>query len=886
MPLKGSTVTIVDLRRGATRPAALVNYRALQMKRLVLIFAFVPLMSCALEPPGNPPAEQLGIAWQVLTDSASGEEGFDSELLLSNWSQEILGSDWVIYFNYSGRMLPSAAPARASFEHLNGDFYRLLPASDFRLKRSAQARFRFHSAGRPVNSSQSPSGFYLLYLDEAGEESIPARIPTRVLPFPPLQGITRPTPESRYRLAENVPTLPPESVTPLIPTPVAWRRTSRKVLLNPGFQIRYGSGLEVEAHYLAEVLEKRMGVELRVTAGERAAPNIILLRRDRVRVGRPIRRSGDEAYGLLTSPAIGIQIVGTDRAGAFHGIQSLLALLPEEPSGPDRNEFVVPGIDIADVPRFPYRGLRLDVARNFQRPETVRKLLDLMAFYKLNVLHLHLSDDEGWRLEIPGLPELTQVGGHRGHTLEESDRLFPSFGSGPDPDSGVSSGSGFYSSEEFVALLRYSAVRHIRVIPEIDLPGHARAAVKSMEARYQKRLSGEPETAGKFLLSDPGDSSRYLSSEGWSDNVVNVCRDSTYHWMEVVVDQLARMYRQADLELEVLHVDGNEVPDGAWAESPDCRALFSSGREGAPTSVDELPRYFLSRLAELLQQRSIQLAAGEQAALMLTQKPQADTDPEGDAGTEPNPMANLWFGSGEEEGALELIRSGLPVVFNTAPYLDFEMAYEADPTEPGLFWAGFVDTHKIWEFRPREGYREQLHKLAPADPAGAEVAGRRSDNRQLPEPNVLGIEGQLEGQLLNRSERLEYMAFPKLLALAERAWSPQPLWARTEEPEQRELLMEEGWAAFANALGQVELSRLDRLTGGVKYRLPPPGAVVEDGLLRANSIFPGLPIRYASGVSPLTADCPTYTQPFPISGRVSLATFDTRGRSSRPVLLP
>ena len=159
----------------------------------------------------------------------------------------------------------------------------------------------------------------------------------------------------------------------------------------------------------------------------------------------------------------------------------MLALLPIESYKERGKSIALPAVHIVDAPRFHYRGQHLDVARNFQSKESVEKLIDLMAFYKLNYLHLHLTDDEGWRIEIKQLPELTAVGGRRGHTLDEANWLQPSQGSGPDPK--AAPGSGFYTQRDFIEILRYARERHIKVIPEIDLPGHARAAIKSMQSR-------------------------------------------------------------------------------------------------------------------------------------------------------------------------------------------------------------------------------------------------------------------------------------------------------------------------------------------------------------------------------------------------------------------
>ena len=176
------------------------------------------------------------------------------------------------------------------------------------------------------------------------------------------------------------------------------------------------------------------------------------------------------------------------------------------PAAPPGKGLTFRALRIVDAPRFGYRGLMLDVARNFQPKATVLRTLDLMAQYKLNVLHFHLTEDEGWRLEIPSLPELTSVGARRGHTLDSSAFLPPAFSSGPEIDQPF--GSGFYSRADYVEILKHAAARHIEVVPELEMPGHARAAIKAMEARARRLTqAGDAEGAGRYLLSDPEDRS-------------------------------------------------------------------------------------------------------------------------------------------------------------------------------------------------------------------------------------------------------------------------------------------------------------------------------------------------------------------------------------------
>src|SRR5262249_33395425 len=174
--------------------------------------------------------------------------------------------------------------------------------------------------------------------------------------------------------------------------------------------------------------------------------------------------------------------------------------------------------------------------------------LDVMARYKLNVLHFHLTEDEGWRLPSPSLPELNSVGSRRGHTLDSSAFLPPHYGSGPEVDKPY--GSGFYSRADYADILKYAAARHVEVIPEVEMPGHARAAIKAMEARFRAlERAGDALGAKRFLLSDPDDRSSYTSAQGYHDNVMNPALPSTYAFIEQVVQDLVALHREAGVPL-------------------------------------------------------------------------------------------------------------------------------------------------------------------------------------------------------------------------------------------------------------------------------------------------------------------------------------------------
>ncbi|RYZ81480.1 MAG: hypothetical protein EOO68_35835, partial [Moraxellaceae bacterium] len=323
-----------------------------------------------------------------------------------------------------------------------------------------------------------------------------------------------------------------------------------------------------------------------------ATGNIILLGVDSANVGTKDKAvMGDESYNLIVD-SNKILLNGADNAGAFYAIQSLLSLMPAGSA----SQFELPKIDVSDSPRFSWRGMHYDMGRNFHGKAVTLRLIEQMGRYKLNKLHLHLTEDEGWRIQIPGLPELTDVGGARCFDLTETQCLLTQLGTGP---SKSGSGNGYYTREDFIEILKFAAAHHIDVIPEIDMPGHARAAIKSMQARYKKFLAaGQKDAAEQYLLSDPADKSQYMSVQNYTDNAINVCLPSTYNFAEKVIYELQQMYRSAGLKLTTFHMGGDEVGKGAWEQSPACQALFAKGEKGVAGAADLKP-YFVGRVAEI-----------------------------------------------------------------------------------------------------------------------------------------------------------------------------------------------------------------------------------------------------------------------------------------------
>ncbi|MDQ7039600.1 MAG: family 20 glycosylhydrolase [Rhodothermus sp.] len=849
------------------------------------LIGLLPMLAMAQHP------ERLTIYWGVLSNQENGRARW--ELTLVNEDTIALpASGWTLYFNFMRPILPESAPPSVRLTHINGDYYRLDPAATFTsLPPGGRRTLSFESLGPLIKTIDAPSGLYLVFRDTTGAPLPPVLLrDVRVLPFAsefqtrrhPADRLPVPTPSLRYYQQVSLRLLPPDSLIPIVPTPRVLIRHIGSWLLDSTATIAYEPSLAREAAFLADALAPLLRTKPRLLEST-DRPAAIRLRLGPVPL--PDGPAGAEAYHLIVEPETGITLTGTDAAGVFYGIQTLRQLIDPAFYRQPPDAIPIPALEVRDAPRFGYRGLHLDVARNFQPKEVVLRLLDLMALYKLNRFHFHLTDDEGWRLEIDGLPELTEVGGCRGHTEAEQHCLIPSHGSGP--EKGRLPGSGFYRREDFIEILRYATARHIEVIPEIDVPGHARAAIKAMEARYVRlKAAGYSEAeAAAYRLVDPADTSVYRSVQGWHDNVINVCLPSTYRFLEKVVDELWQLYHEAGAPLQVVHTGGDEVPHGAWAGSPACRTVMQAEGIDNPAALQD---YFLARFHQILARKGLRTAGWEEIGLTITEE-------NGRRVHHPNPRFrdqgflvyawnNIW-GSGAEDHAYRLANAGYDVVLALASNLYFDLAYTKHPDEAGLYWAGFVDTEAPYRLEPFDLFLGPIqhwlgHVLPPEAFAHHErltIAGRR---------HIVGLQGQLWGETLRTPARVFYMALPRMLALAERAWAAQPAWSQIDDPKARQQALQDAWNEFANRLGQRELPRLDVLYGkAVPYRLPPPGAVIEDGYLKANVALPGLTLRYTLDGSEPTAASPRYTGPVPLSGHgeVRLRTFDTNGRGSRTV---
>lgn len=590
------------------------------------------------------------------------------------------------------------------------------------------------------------------------------------------------------------------------------------------------------------------------------------------------------------------EVVGYDQQGVFYGLQSIISLIPADGSAK------IATLNASDAPRFAYRGVFLDVARNFHSKAAVMRMLDQLASWKINVFHFHLSDDEGWRIEIPGLPELTDVGGKRCHDLSEQRCLLPQLGSGPESDN---TGSGYFSRHDYIDIVKYAAARGIDVIPEIDMPAHARAAVISMEARYHRLMKeGKTAEASEYRLVDPTDDSNTTSVQLYDrTSYLNPCLASSLRFTDKVMSEIQSMHREAGQPIKIWHFGGDEAKnirlgtgysdknnpvagtglldmskqDKPWAKSQVCQKMV---KEGKVEDLEHLPSYFAQQVSQQVKDHGIGrmqawqdgLKDAENAKVFATERMGV------------NFWDTLFWGG--FDSANDWANKGYEVVVSSPDYVYMDFPYEVNTLERGYYWGTrFSDERKMFGFAP-DNLPQNAETSVDRD---GKTFTAKSDKAW---PGAYGLSAQLWSETVRTDQQMEYMIFPRMLSVAERAWhraaweqdyqaGKEYIGGETHHVDQQALLKD--WQRFANLLGQRELSKLDKT--GIQYRLPVPGARVVDGKLEANIALPGLAIEYSVDMGKSWQQYDASTQPA-VTGEVMVRSVSPDGkRVSRAEML-
>ena len=621
------------------------------------------------------------------------------------------GTDWTLWFSQFRTPVTMQEGARAEILHHGGTLYRVAPTAEA----EGNEMVLRYEARALVNQCRAPEGFHL---QVKGKKPVPVEVEYVFLPSEPVHTFD-------YTPADL-------TVFDMIPR-------LKKVDFLGG-----STSSPTEESPVTELAEVPGDIPVTYVEGQRPGWYRITL--------------GDEP-----------KVEAADEDGAFYASVTIGNLSRNAAGKP------VPAAVIEDWPDLPYRGIMLDVSRNFTSKEDLLKLIDILAHYKVNRLHLHFGDDEGWRVEMDGLPELTSYGAYRGiptlnedGTISEPDALMYTYCVTPDRNDTKTSGNGFYTKADYIEILKYADARHMLVVPEFDIPGHSRAAVKSMEYRF--RTTGD----ATYRLWDPEDTSQYNSAQDYGDNVIDVSLPSTYAFIEKVFDNLIALHAEAGVPLEAIHIGGDEVPDGSWEGSPSCRALMAAN---GVTDIDWLKDYFTNRVLDIAEARGVKIAGWQEVAQHL--------EPATYERVKRNlAFTNFWAVSrGRDVIGYTFANDGIPVVLSNSSNAYFDLAYNWSKTERGHSWAGFIDERRSFSFLPYD-----LYKSVRWDDKGrpTELAMASVDKPALTaagKPYILGVQGQLWSETLRCFDHVTYYLFPKALGLFERGWNASPAWAETTQPD-------------------------------------------------------------------------------------------------------
>ncbi|MDB5157399.1 MAG: beta-N-acetylhexosaminidase [Mucilaginibacter sp.] len=848
------------------------------MKYLLPVLLFIVLSAnsvFAQKKVTEPTLSGLYLKWEVIENNYNNKAQALAALTLNTkQGLSLPANGWKLYFNSDEPIVPALPADNVNITHVNGDLYFLSPAPNFGgIKTNDSLRVTLVAENWLINISDTPKGFFLVWDRSPAQAyaiNAPALIPStqpKQLMRTPADQVAASTPELLYEQNKTIRNIPADSLVKIFPTPDSYQATAANFKLDASVGVVADPLFRSEAALLRSELAKLL---IQKGVVKNPAKQIKL-------INKPM---APEAYELQVANDA-ITIAASSGSGAFYGIQSLKTLLPAQAWHRPQKNIVVSGVNVTDKPRFGYRAVMMDVARNFQSKKEILKLLDVMALYKLNVLHFHLTDDEGWRLEIPALPELTAVGAKRGYALDESKNLQSALGSGPFVSN--TSGTGFYTKADFITILRYANQRHITVIPEIESPGHARAAIKAMNARYQFYIGQNKKAeAEEYLLHDLKDSSIYSSVQYYNDNVIDVALPSTYKFMETVTTEIEKMYTEANAPLKSIHYGGDEVPAGVWERSPAYLKLKS--QDTTIKSTDNLWSYYYTKINNMVQAHHLYLTAWEEVGsekVVTNGIKLAVINP---ALADKNIHLEVWnnvLGWGSEDLAYKLANRGYKVILSPVTNLYFDMAYNKTFDEAGYYWGGYADVDRTFSFIPYDYFKNTV-KGRQGEALNPTIAFAMKE-RPTPQgiSNIVGLQGALWAETLQSPQRMEYMLLPKLLGLAERAWAKDPEWATETDTLKSKNLYNEAWSQFVNVLGKRELPRLTYYAGGFNYRIPSPGAIVKDGQVVVNAQLPGLTIRYTTDGQIPTINSTVYFKPIQTKGTVKIALFDDSGRSGK-----
>lgn len=469
----------------------------------------------------------------------------------------------------------------------------------------------------------------------------------------------------------------------LIPVPAELQVEGGQLDLSCPWKLEVSDGV-------SEDLAKLLRAEI-LPLHAKSTVNCLLPLRMRFSLVQPGLVQPDESYQLTVS-ADGIHVTASTGAGLFRASRTLIQLL--EQAGESRS---LAHLTIRDQPRFGWRGMHLDVCRHFFPVSFVKKYIDLLARYKMNSFHWHLTDDQGWRIEIKGWPKLAEVGGWR---------CGSQVGAYANLQYDTLRYGGFYTQDEIREVVAYAAARHINVVPEIEMPGHASAA---LTAYPQMGCTGGP----------------YEVERGWGvfPDVFCAGNDSMFVMLEGVLTEVMELFPST-----IIHIGGDESPKVRWQTCPKCQARMKA--EGLKDE-HELQSYFIHRIEQFMNAHDRHIIGWDEIL---------------EGGLAPNATVMSWRGT---EGGIAAARSGHDAVMSPGSHCYFDH-YQGDPANEPLAFGGYTPLQKVYAYEP-----------IPAELNETETK------------HILGAQANIWTEYILTADHVEYMAMPRMMALAEVLWSPK-----------------------------------------------------------------------------------------------------------------
>ncbi|WP_411742998.1 beta-N-acetylhexosaminidase [Reinekea sp.] len=588
------------------------------------------------------------------------------ELSLYNGSNKTL-TDWCLTLDFPRFIFPETLSAGSVVQI--GTYVEMRPEKGAQLAPNTEYKVRFKVKSAIFTNYECGSReAYISFAHDEYQQKTDVAVSRIELKMP------------EYEMVSKIQSAPADLA--LIPVPVSVINNNSRFPLSATTVI--ASNIETASGAAAWLLGELQARVMLQTSEHHAHANIVFVEYDQLT---------ESGYRLDVCEQQ-VTISASGAAGFVHAVASLLQLVEQDEAG----HYFIKTVEISDYAQYDYRGAMLDCARHFHSIETVKRLINQLARYKFNFFHWHLTDDEGWRIEISAFPELTEQGSLRG----PGTKLVPQF------SHLTQQYGGFYTKAQIREVVEYAQQRAITVIPEIDLPGHCRAAIMSL-----------PE-----LLIDPTDKSEYLSIQNYTDNVLSPAIPGTYEFIDRVLDEVCDMFPSP-----YIHIGADEVPKGVWTNSENCQQLMT---EQGYSDPEELQGHILRYAENKLKSRGKRMLGWEE--VKHGNKVSTDT------------VVYSWI---SEEAGLEAVKSGFDVVMQPNQYTYFDLKQDYGPEDVGVDWAGTLTLEQAYAYQP-------LREVAENDPA-----------RQ----HILGIQCALWSEVVLNQDKIDTMLFPRMLANAEASWS-------------------------------------------------------------------------------------------------------------------